>query len=324
MVSRGYLMITFIIRRLLFSIPVVLLVTIIAFSVLFILPGDAAIAMLGQREGVIDFSQLDAVRKEMGLDRPIHIQYVDWLSKAVQGNLGVSFRTKYQVSEMIAQRLPVTLELGFLSLIISLVIGIPIGALAAIRPGSWGDNLASVLSLSGVAFPSFWLGIIIIYIFSLYLKWLPPSGFVAMDKDLIRNLTLMIMPAMVVSVGPTAEIMRQTRSAMLDVLHSEYITAARAKGAPERIVLTRHALRTALIPIVTILGMQTGRLFAGAVIAELIFSIPGIGLLLLDALSYRDFPLVQAVVLLLALMVLISNLITDIAYGFLDPRIRYD
>ena len=215
------------------------------------------------------------------------------------------------------------MELGILSLILSVAVGVPAGIIAAVKPNSLADVLGTVVSMAAACVPHFWLGLLLILTFGLWLRWLPPSGYIPIEQDLVGNLKLMILPTLTVAGGSAAVLMRQTRSAMLEVLRQEYVTTARAKGLVERVVILRHALKNALIPIVTVIGMQVALLIGGAVVSEQIFSIPGVGRLAADSIFLRDFPVLQAVVLLTAVAVLLSILITDIAYAWLDPRIRF-
>jgi peptide/nickel transport system permease protein len=312
----------FLIRRLLAMIPVLVLVSLIAFAITSLLPGDAALAILGESQAK-DETLYRAVREELGLDRPVAVQYLRWVGKAALGDLGVSFRTKQPVAEAIRQRLAPTLQLTLLSLALALAAALPIGLLSAIRPNSWADTIGTVLALSGVALPHFWLGIMLMFLFAVWLGLLPPSGYASLLQDPLGSLKLMLMPCMTLATGLAAVITRQVRSALLEVLHDDYIRTARSRGLTEQRVVVGHALRNALIPVVTIIGMQTGRLFGGAVVVETIFSIPGVGRLAVDSIFFRDFPVLQGVVLLMAVAVLSINLLTDVLYAYIDPRIRY-
>lgn len=313
----------FLIRRLLVTLPVLVLVSLIAFAVTALLPGDAALAVLGENQAK-DEALYRTVRAELGLDQPAFVQYVRWVGRAARGDLGVSFRTKQPVTEAIQQRLPATLQLTLLSLALALVVALPIGLLSAIRPNSWADSIGTVLALSGVALPHFWLGILLMFFFAVWLGLLPPSGYVPPTQNPLDWLRLMLMPCMTLATGLAAVITRQVRSALLEVLQDDYIRTARSRGLTERGVVVGHALRNALIPVVTIIGMQTGRLFGGAVVVETIFSIPGVGRLAVDSIFFRDFPVLQGVVLLMAVAVLSINLLTDMFYAVIDPRIRYN
>lgn len=315
-------MTTYIVQRLLQIIPVLLLVSVISFSLTFLLPGDPALLILGDQMAANE-EAYEAVRRELGLDRPVVIQYLDWLWQTVRGDLGTSTRDSLPVFTGILERLPVTLELSFLSMLIALVIALPAGIISAVKQNSRWDVAFSLFSLWGVAIPHFWLGILLIYGFAVYLKLLPPSGYVPFADDPVANLQHMILPAFTLGVGLSAVIMRQVRSSLLEVLHQDYIVTARSKGLPARSVTVGHALKNGLIPVVTVIGLQIGLLFGGAVITESIFSLPGVGRWAVDSILWRDFPVVQAVSLFMAIGVLLTNLITDVAYGFIDPRIHH-
>ncbi len=312
----------FIIRRLIIMIPVLLLVTMIAFSIILLLPGDPALAILGE-ELARDKQLYQALRDELGLDRPIPVQYADWLFKALRGNLGISVRNRQPIVEAIAQHLPPTLELSLIAMIIALLIAIPVGIVSAVRPNSIEDMVGTVIAMAGVAIPHFWLGILFIYAFAVYWRLLPPSGYVNPFDDFGTNIKLMLMPAFTLGLGLGATVMRQIRSSLIEVMQQEYIVTARAKGLKENVVVTGHALKNALIPVVTVIGLQVGRLFGGAVVTETIFSIPGAGRLAVDSIYFRDFPVVQAVILVMAVAVLLCNLAADVLYAYIDPRIRF-
>jgi peptide/nickel transport system permease protein len=315
-------MATYILQRVLQMIPVLALATIISFSIIFLLPGDPALLILGDQLAS-DPTIYQAKRAELGLDRPLTVQYLDWLGKTMRGDLGLSTRDRQPVIDGIKDRLPVTLQLAGLGLLLALVISIPAGVISALRPNSKWDIMASLFAFGGIALPNFWFGILLIYLFAVYLHWLPPSGYVPFSEDPAQNLTRMLMPAITLGLGLSAVLMRQTRSSLLEVLHQDYMTTARSKGLGQRVVVLRHALKNALIPVVTVLGLQMGLLFGGSIITESIFSIPGIGRWAVDSITTRDFPVVQAVSLVLALGVLLANLLADIAYAYIDPRIHY-
>ena len=315
-------MATYILQRVLQMIPVMVLASIISFSIIFLLPGDPALLILGDQQAA-DPALYQAKRAELGLDRPIPIQYLDWLGKTLRGNLGLSTRDRQPVADGIKERLPVTLQLAGLGLLLALCISLPAGIVSALRPNSKWDIIASLFAFGGIALPNFWFGILLIYLFAVTLHWLPPSGYVPFTDDPAQNLIRMLMPAITLGLGLSAVLMRQTRSSLLEVLHQDYMTTARAKGLGQKVVVLRHALKNALIPVVTVLGLQMGLLFGGAVITESIFSIPGIGRWAVDSITTRDFPVVQAVSLVLAIGVLTANLLADIAYAYIDPRIHY-
>lgn len=315
-------MVVFLIRRLLLMVPVMAGVTAIAFSLLLLLPGDPALAILGEQNSQ-NKELYQTLRQELGLDRPIPIQYLSWVGRALRGDLGSSAYNRQAVGALIQNSLPPTLQLAAMAMAIALLIALPVGIVSAARPDSWIDRIGTVLALSGIAIPSFWLAILLIFALALKLRLLPPSGYVSPTQDLAQSLRLMAMPSFVLGVELAAVLTRQIRSAMLEVLHQDYVTTARAKGLSERGVLLKHALRNALIPVVTVIGVQTGRLFGGAVVIETMFSIPGMGRLAVTSIFFRDFPVVQGVVLVLAVAVLASNLVADVLYGLIDPRIRY-
>lgn len=316
-------MYAFLARRFLMAIPVTILMSAVTFAIFFVLPGDPAAAILGAGERVVDPEQYQRLRQSMGLERPIHVQYASWLSNALQGDMGASLRTQRAVTEAIWQRIPITLELTLLAMGVAALIGVTAGIVTAIRAGSPIDHLGTLVSLAGVAMPNFWFGVLLIYAFSIYLDVLPAAGYVRFTQDPVDNLRHMVMPTLVVALPAAAAITRHTRSALLTVLRDDYVTTAHAKGLSPRRVIVRHALRNALLPILTVIGVQVGELFGGAIIAESIFGIPGIGGLLLESITFRDFPVVQSLVLLLAVVVLMINSLTDVFYAFLDPRIRF-
>jgi peptide/nickel transport system permease protein len=312
----------YIARRLLAMVPVLIVISLIAFSLLYLLPGDPALAILGDQFAA-DKQLYAQLRRDLGLDDPLYVQYLRWLGRVVQGDLGTSARTQESVMSMILIRLPVTGQLGATALSLAVVIGLSAAIVSALRPGSKLDIAASVLALSGVAIPSFWLGIVLIYVVAVVWQLLPTTGYTPPGEDLTLNLKMMVLPAITIGTGLAAVIMRQARSALLEVLQQDYIRTARAKGVREGRVVYGHALKNAMIPVATIIGLQLGNLFAGAAVTESIFAIPGIGRMIVDAIFFRDYPVVQGAVLMLALAVLLANFLTDIFYAYLDPRIRY-
>lgn len=309
-------------RRLLAMIPVVIIVTMISFALLYLLPGDTALAILGDEAGR-NPEAYRAIRRELGLDDPIYVQYGRWAINLAQGDLGTSVRSKEPIAAVITARLPVTLQLGFMAILLALTIALPVAVVSAIRPGSKLDIVGTLSAMCGIAMPSFWFGILLIYVLAFVLRLLPPSGYTPPQADLAGNLKQMLMPATVMGMQLAAVTMRQARAALIEVMQEDYITTARAKGLRERLVVSRHALKNAFIPVVTIVGLQIGHIFGGAVVTETIFALPGIGRLVVDSIFFRDYPVVQAVVLVLAFGVLLSNLVTDLVYAYLDPRIRY-
>lgn len=311
----------FLIRRLVAMVPVVVVTTLLAFSLILLLPGDPARMMLGDQAGNAQAYQ--ALRQELGLDKPVPVQYLEWLDRVAQGDFGTSLRDRLPISSELGAHVFPTVELAVLAMLVALGVALPTGIISALRPNSLADVVATLLAFSGVAVPYFLLGILLIYAFAIWVPVLPPSGYVAPWVDFGQNLRLMVLPALTLGAGLAAVLMRQIRSAMLEVLDQDYIVTARSKGLTERVVTLRHALRNALVPISTIIGLQVGALIGGAVITETIFSIPGMGRMIVDAIFFRDFPVVQAVVLLLALAVLVTSLMTDLVYAVVDPRIRF-
>lgn len=315
-------MIVYVLRRAATMIPVVVLISIIAFGIVLLLPGDIALAMLGE-EGARDEARYQNLRSELGLDQPVAVRYLTWTAGALTGDLGTSLRTGEPVSEAIVRRLAPTLQLTVMSLLLALAVALPIGIVSAVRQRGWFDSFGTLFALSGLAIPNFWLGIMLIIVFAVWLRWLPPSGYVPLWVDPVESLRLMIMPSLALATGLMAVVLRQVRSGMLEVLREEYVTTARSKGLAETVVVNKHALRNALIPVVTVVGMQIGRLFGGAVTVEIIFSIPGMGRLAVDSIFFRDFVMLQGIMLVTALAVLTASLVTDVLYAYLDPRIRY-
>jgi peptide/nickel transport system permease protein len=279
-------------------------------------------AFLGDAMGQ-DRVAYEAMRKELGLDQPIPVQYARWLTRALQGDLGRSVRTREAVVEGLGARLPVTIQLTAMALCFALLVALPVGIISATRPNSWLDTVGTAIAIGGVAVPEFWLGIVMIYVFAVSLHWLPSSGYVPPVLGGWPSVRSMMMPAIALGATVTAVTMRQVRASLLEVLHQEYVTVARAKGLAEPTVVCGHALKNALIPVVTIIGLQIGRLLGGAVVVETIFALPGMGRLAADSIFFRDFPMLQGVVLVMAGAVLLFNLLTDLLYAYLDPRIRY-
>jgi peptide/nickel transport system permease protein len=313
-------MVTFIIRRLLLSIIVLLLITVMIFLLLHIMPGDPVTIMLG-----VDASQAraDALRKELWLDRPLAVQYVHWLSNIVKGNFGKSVTFREDTSGLIKARLPITVYLSFLSLVLSAIVGIGAGVICAIRRGGILDSLITLLANTGMAIPIFWLGILGIYLFGLHLRWLPIQGYTSPFDDFWLSAKKAIMPIICLAIPVVAVLARQTRSSMLEIVRQDYVRTAWSKGLRERTVVLKHALKNALIPVVTLLGIQLRTLVGGAVFVETVFNIPGMGRLITSAVINKDFIIVQACTLVVAVVVLMANLIVDISYGWIDPRIRY-
>lgn len=307
--------------RLLLAIPVLFCVTVLVFAILHLAPGDPVTNMVG--EGVVDPGTTARLRAQFGLDRPLAAQYGAWLARALRGDFGFSFRSHKAVAAAIGERLPVTIELSALSLVTACAAAVPLGVLAAVRRNSVWDVASSAAAALGVAMPAFWLGTLLIYIFAVRAHWLPPSGYAEPGSSPLVQLTYMVLPTVTLAAGYAAVVMRLTRSAMLDVLGEDYVRTARAKGLAVLAVIGRHALRNAWLPIVTIVGLESGRLLGGAVITETIFALPGIGRLAVDAVLSRDYPMLQAVALFMAVSLIAANLLADLVYAALDPRVRY-
>lgn len=312
-------MIRYILRRLLHLVPVLFVVTAVIFSITLLLPGDPTLAILGDQANQQDRALL---REKLGLDRPVPLQYATWLGHVLTGDFGRSLRTQEPVAEMLRSRVPVTLELTITSIALATLIGVPLGVVAAIRRNRWADLVMSFLAMAGVAVPFFWAGILLIMFFSLHLRWLPPSGFVPLLSDPVQNLKLMVLPSITIGTAMAAMVMRQTRTAMIQVLSQDYVRLARAKGASEFRVIILHALRNALIPVVTVIGLETGALVGGAVVTETVFSLPGLGRMVVEGIFERDFAVVQAAILVIVVGVLLVNLAADLCYTLLDRRIR--
>ncbi len=315
-------MAAYILRRILQMIPVLVLVTMITFGLAYVLPGDPALAILGDQQAR-NQQLYQQTRRDLGLDRPLPLQYLTWAGHVLQGNFGTSNHTQQPVAQLLRIRLGPTVQLAVMSMLFSLLLAIPAGVVSALRPNSKLDSAGTLAAIIGTSIPHFWLGLLLILLFGLRLRWLSPSGYVPPTQDLAMNLRLMILPTITLGSGLAAIVMRQTRSSMLEVLRQDYVTVARAKGLRERRVVIGHALRNALTPVATVLGLQLGGLVGGAVIVETIFSIPGVGSMAADSIFTRDLPVLQAVVLVLTVAVLCANLLTDLVYAWLDPRIHY-
>ncbi|MBV9596924.1 MAG: ABC transporter permease [Chloroflexi bacterium] len=313
-------MTTYVIRRVLAIIPVLFGISILVFLLVHLIPGDVAQILLGTQA---TDQQLETLRRTFGLDRPLPVQYVDWLSHILRGDFGVSFRTNRPVLPDLVSRFGVTVQLTLLSMVIALVVAIPLGVISAANRGRASDGLSRVVALFGLSIPNFWLGTLLILFVSLVLHWLPPVGFVSLLDNPWLGMQTLILPAIALGTAVAAFIMRMVRSSLLEVLRQDYIRTAHAKGLREQSVLYRHALKNAFIPVLTVIGVQIGYLLGGAVIIESIFSLPGMGRFLLDSISNRDYSIVQGGVLFIALVFCLVNLSVDLMYGWLDPRIRY-
>jgi peptide/nickel transport system permease protein len=303
----------YILRRIGLLVPVVIGVVTMVFLIVHFIPGDPVEIMLGEQAQAVD---KETLRRQMGLDKPLHVQYVDFLARLARGDLGRSLHTKRPVLESIVRRLPATLELALAAMVVALVLAIPLGLLSAYKKDTVVDQGSMLFALLGISMPNFWLGPLLIIVFSLKLGWLPVSG--------RGSLAHIVLPAITLGTAMAAILTRMTRASMLDVIQSDYITTARAKGVRESRVVLKHAFRNALIPVVTIVGLQIGGLLAGSIITETIFAWPGIGRLAIQAINARDYPLVQGCVLVIALGYVLVNFLTDLLYGLIDPRIRYE
>jgi len=313
-------LITFALRRLLATVPTLLVVTLLVFGLVRLLPGDPARLMLGESANPQAIAEL---RTQMGLDRPIMVQYGAWLADVARLDLGRSLVDNASVSRIIGQKLPTTIELSVLSMLVALLLAVPAGTISAVQRGKPLDSAVTLFALTGISLPNFFLGILLIFFFSVQLRWVPASGYVSLLDDPVRNLSLMVLPAITIGVGLGAILTRYLRASLLETLSQDYVRTALAKGVPGLAVIARHALRNAMIPVITAFGLQLGTLLGGAIITEQIFSIPGFGRLLVDAVSTRDLPVIQGVVLVAALAVFLVSFIVDLLYAAADPRITY-
>jgi len=316
-------MTAYLVKRLV-SLPLTLLgVSVVTFLFVRLIPGDAITARLGTSTA-LSADQLSRMRAFFGLDQPLHLQYLAWLGSILHGDAGFSVRSGQPVTAEIAARLPVTIELALAAALVALALGIPLGLISALRPASPLDLLARGFGLVGLALPNFWLGTLLILLFARYLHWMPNTGgYVDLLADPAANLRFLMFPALTLGLAMAAVVMRTTRSAMLDVLGADYVRTAHAKGLPARKVVQRHALKNGMIVVITILGIQVGYLLGGAVVVEEVFSLPGLGRLLLNAINQRDYAVVQGGVLVIATLFVAANTVVDVLYGFLDPRIRF-
>ncbi|MDS9469469.1 ABC transporter permease [Paracoccus sp. MBLB3053] len=312
-------MLIFILKRVLVALPTLLIVSLLVFSLQKLLPGDPVLALAGEER---DPATLEFLREQYHLNDPFAVQYLRWLGGVMTGDFGTSLRTGQPVLELIAQKLPVTIQLAIMSMLFALLIGIPAGILAAVRKGGPIDWIANIVALSGLSIPNFWLGIMLILLVSVRLGWLPASGYESPFVDPVRSIQTMLMPAFVLGTALAATLMRHTRSAMLGVLGTDYIRTAKAKGLSRREVVMKHGFRNALLPIITLTALLFGELLAGAVLTEQIFTIPGFGKLTVDAVFNRDYAVVQGVVLCTAIGFLLMNLLADVLYVLLNPRMR--
>jgi peptide/nickel transport system permease protein len=321
-IIRGFAVTRYILGRLVWCIPVLFGASVLIFVLLRFLPGDIVDIIIGT-EGSATPEVRATIRRMFGLDQPIYVQYFVWIGAVLRGDLGSSLRTSEPVAGILLSRLPITIELAFLSVVISVAMAVPLGVLAAVRRGGPIEIASRLVGLIGLSLPNFWLATMLILVASLYFNWLPSLIYVSPLSNPLENLKQMAMPAFSLALALMAIVLRMTRSAMLEVLGQDYVRTARAKGLGERLVLMRHALKNALIPVVTVVGVQMGTLFGGTVVIEQIFGLPGMGWTFVNGIYQRDYPTVQGAVLLLATSFVLINLLVDLTYAYLDPRIRY-
>lgn len=317
------------VKRLFQTIPTLIVISVVVFGLILVVPGDPVLHMLGyvgddiQVQQVVDQEVYTRMRERLGLDQPILIQYAQWLRRTVQGDLGTSLNHGVPVLDIILDRIPATFYLGAAALLIGLVIAVPLGIFAAVRRGTWVDHLGNGIVIFGIVTPGFWVALMAVLIFSVHLGWFPSIGYAAPQERPIQFLRHLTLPAFVMGIDVAAGLLRYLRADLLEQLRQDYVRAARAKGLPERIVLVKHALRNSLVATVTVLGLDVSGLLGGSTIIETMFAYPGISYLLLQSIYARDFPVVQGVVLMMALMVVVVNYLTDVVYAFLNPRIQY-
>jgi peptide/nickel transport system permease protein len=313
------------VRRLLLFVPTLVLASMMVFTLMWIVPGDAAMMILtGEGEsGRVKPEDLERLRHDLGLDRPFYIQYGDWLAHVVVGDLGDSIWYKIPVIDELKARFPVTLQLAVMAMLMATIAAVPLGILSAVTQDSWIDYGCRVFTLVGVALPFFWTGILMVYALAYFFGWLPPLGYATLWEDPLTNLQQLVFPALALAFYEMAFTARVTRSAMLEVMREDYIRTARSKGIRENRVIARHALKNAILPIITISGYQFGRLLGGVIIIEVIFVVPGMGTLLINSIVHRDFVMIQGMILMVAAVILALNLVIDLLYAMLDPRIRY-
>lgn len=320
-------MTAYIIRRAIIGIVVLLIVTMLVFLFMRLLPGDPLLVYMAgydvQRAQKIGIEEYNALKHQWGLDKPIYVQYIDWIKNILRGDLGKSIKLQQSITSLIADAMPRTAYIGFISFVIGTVLGIIFGVICALRRGTWIDNLITTVSNIGITVPTFWLGILMIYILSYKMHWLPTSGWTSPTEDFVRSTKQIIMPVICLSVGGIAGLARLTRSCMLEVMRQDYVRTAWSKGLRERVIVFRHQIKNAIIPIVTTLGGALAGILGGSVIIETVFAIPGMGRLMTTAIFDQDYQIVQAGVLIFGAIIIFSNLLVDVAYAWIDPRIRY-
>ncbi len=317
-------MITFIIRRCVQAVFILLIVSIIVFLALRLLPGDPIYLLLTSEEVQIKTEEeIQMLRHEYGLDKPLLIQYFDWLYGVIRGDFGNSIRFHFSVGGLMLERIPLTLHLGILAFILAQVAGVGFGVVSAIRRGRWPDTVVTILANIGITLPTFWLGIMMIYLFAVFLPWLPVMGYTSPFEDFWLSTKKLIMPVICLAILPMASTARQSRSSMLEVMQQDYIRTAWSKGLKERSVIMKHALKNGLIPVFTLAGLQLSTILGGSVLVETVFNIPGMGRLAVDSVLNRDYQVTQGITMVIAATIILTNLIIDISYGWLDPRVRY-
>ena len=318
-------MTTYIIRRLLMALVVLIIVTLIVFFIMRLLPGDPLLIYIGQQSSMqaMPPEQVELLRHRFGLDQTLVVQYFNWIGGIFKGDFGESINYHEKVSTLLAERLPVTIYIGAISLIFGSIIGVAIGLWAGVKRAKWPDRIITPLTYIGIAIPVFWLGILMIYLFALQLKWLPTSGWTSPFDDFVLSTRKIIMPVICMSLFSIAANARQMRSSILETVGQDYIRTAWSKGLSERIVIFRHAMKNSLIPVITLIGMGVGSILAGSVLIETVFSIPGVGRLLVSSIFGQDYTVVQAITLMMSVSILVMNLLVDLSYGWFDPRIRY-
>ena len=317
---------TYVLRRLLLFVPTLFGASLLIFVLMRLVPGDIAqilVYQTGSESSAVQEKQIRQIRAELGLDRPVVVQYVAWLRDMARGDFGYSYSQRRPVNDILVERFPRSMELAALTLLLAVLWSIPLGVVSAVRQNTWLDYVVRVFSISGLSLPIFFTGVLILWLLVRVFRWMPPLEYVSLVANPVENLKQLIFPALAQAYYISAPIMRLTRSQMLEVIRQDYVRTARAKGLGERAVVYRHALRNSLLPVVTFIGWWGGRLLGGVVIMEIIFAVPGVGLALVQAVSYRDYPTVQAIIFVMALVFLTVNLAVDMLYGWLDPRIHY-
>ena len=307
------------VRRVLSLVPLLFLVSLMVFALVLLIPGDPAISIAGENATP---EQLEATRERLGLNDPVVVQYGRWAGGVLQGDLGTSLFSSITVWSLISDRLPVTISLTFAALVVALLIAIPAGLIAGTRAGSGADRTATLVSSFGVAMPNFWLGLMLILFFAIWNPWLPATGYVAFSEDPWLWLKHMILPAITLGAAAAAELTRQLRGSLVDVMHQDYVRTARSKGIGYRRVVSKHALKNAAIPVVTVAGLQVTRLLGGTIVVEQVFGLPGLGQLAIDAVTRRDLPMIQGIVVVAVLVAVLTNLLVDLSYGYFNPKVR--